>query len=78
MPPQELERKWALEDEEEAPPNPAKVGGAARGRGQDETNKNGAGHLWAWQRVGHYDERPPYHPARPTEGKGVASASDLS
>ena len=36
-------------------PTPTKFGGAARGRGRAEE----PGHLWGWQRIGFYEDRPP-------------------
>ena len=45
--------KWPLEEHGEGPTS-TKFGGAGRGRGRNKE----PGHLWGWQRIGYYKDRP--------------------
>ena len=54
-PPPSTKRPLEGNGEECEGPTPTKFGGAARGRGRAKE----PGHLWGWQRIGFYEDRPP-------------------
>ena len=56
-PPPTTKRPLEGNGEEGEGPTPTKFGGAARGRGRAKE----PGHLWGWQRIGFFEDRPSPH-----------------
>ena len=54
LPPPTTKRPLERDAEEGEGPTPTKFGGAARGRGRAKE----LGHLWGWQRIGFFEDRP--------------------